>query len=261
MGRAHTAEAVICTHQELPNYINFSLWRRLQISTVCQVFFLPPLSLRMVADLLTSPPAVNPYVALKDRLLLSHSLTPLQKARKVSEQPALGDRRPSQLLAALLEYCPDGEENTALFRAAFVHRLPTDIQVLLDGIETGDLKQLALKADQLWLTRGSGSSHAVAALKEAGPTDSGEEDTVAAVRGQPFRSWRNKKDRKKPEGEIGNRSNGGSRGGGNGGSGGNSSNGGRKNTWHAVEICSRHLRFGADAWTCQDPARCRFPGN
>ena len=104
------------------------------------------------------------------------------------------------------------------------------------------------------VTRGGGS-------EGGGPTDSGEEDTVAAVRGQPFRSWRNKKDRKKQEGEAGNRSNGGSGGGGNGGSGGNSGNGGRKNTWHAVEICSRHLRFGADAWTCQDPARCKFPGN
>ena len=224
---------------------------------------LPYESLRMVADLITAPPGVHSYIALKERLLLSHNLTPLQKAKKVSEHPALGDRRPSQLLAALLEYCPEGEENTALFRAAFVHRLPTEIQVLLDGIETGDLKQLAMKADQLWLTRGSGPVHAVAAVSDSNQQLTGEEECVAAVKGQAFRNWRGKKDRRdagRDGGRDGGRE-GGRDGGKDGGSSGRDASGGKKGGWHAVEICSRHLRFGADAWTCQDPARCKFPGN
>ena len=56
--------------------------------------------------------------------------------------PTIGDRLPSQLLDNLMEYCPPGEENTAFFRAAYMQRLPEDIQVLLDGVEDGDLKQL-----------------------------------------------------------------------------------------------------------------------
>ena len=213
---------------------------------------LPYESLRMVADLITAPPLADKYGALKGRLLLSHSLTPLQKAKRVSEHPALGDRRPSQLLAALLEYCPEGEENTALFRAAFVHRLPTEIQVLLDGIETGDLKQLAMKADQLWLTRGSGSVHAVAAVSESSQQQESEDEVVAAVKGQTFKNWRGKRDK---------RESGSGRTGGNGSRDAGGAGSGKKGGWHAVEICSRHLRFGADAWTCQDPARCKFPGN
>ena len=218
---------------------------------------LPYETLRAVADLITVPPAVNPYTTLKERLLLSHNLTPLQKAKKVSEQPALGDRRPSQLLAALLEYCPEGEENTALFRAAFIHRLPTEIQVLLDGLETGDLKQLAWKADQLWLTRGSGQMHAVAALsKVAQPEVEEEGELVAAVKGQSFKHWREKKEKK----DYGGRRDGGS---GTSGSGGSNSgiNNSKKGGWQSVEICGRHLRYGKDAWTCQDPSRCKFPGN
>ena len=90
----------------------------------------------------SSPPQLLPYTALKERLLLAHQLTPLQKAKKISEMPSLGERWPSQMLAALQEFCLDGEENTSFFRSAFVHRLRREIQMLLDGAETEDLKTL-----------------------------------------------------------------------------------------------------------------------
>jgi hypothetical protein len=45
-------------------------------------------SLRLVTDLVNSPPADRPYQALKERLLLAHQLTPLQKAQKVNAMPA-----------------------------------------------------------------------------------------------------------------------------------------------------------------------------
>ena len=67
---------------------------------------LPQDATRLVTDLIIAPPADRPYKALKERLLLSHQLSPVQKAAKVLGMPAIGDRRPSQLLADLLEYCP-----------------------------------------------------------------------------------------------------------------------------------------------------------
>ena len=75
---------------------------------------------------------------------------PIQNATKILSIPVIGDRRPSQLLADLLEYYPPGEENTAFFWAAYMQRLPADMQVLLDGVEDGNLKQLPQKADKLW---------------------------------------------------------------------------------------------------------------
>jgi hypothetical protein len=48
---------------------------------------------RLVADLIAGPPAVNPYQALKDRLLLAHHLTPVQKAEKLLDMPELGATR------------------------------------------------------------------------------------------------------------------------------------------------------------------------
>jgi len=207
-------------------------------------------SLRLVTDLVNAPPAVRPYQALKERLLLAHQLTPLQKAQKVNAMPALGDRRPSQLLAELLEYCPDGEENSAFFRSAFIHRLPNEIQVLLDGAETDDLKTLAQKADRLWVTR-SGRVAAISAVTAAEEDQQLHEDSecVAAIKQHPKKknSYYNK--------QRGDKKHTGGGGNSNGGGGYNK----KKN--NLVQICKAHMRYGADAYNCQDQQNCRWPGN
>ena len=110
---------------------------------------LPYDALTLVADLVTQPPVVQPYQRLKERLLLSHQLTAVQMAEKIYDMPELGDRRPSQLLAAMMEFCPEGEVHTAFFRAAFLRRLPKEIRVLLADEVRGDLKDLAIRADEL----------------------------------------------------------------------------------------------------------------
>ena len=80
---------------------------------------LPDDSLTLVSDLVMSPPAVDPYAAIKDRLLISHKLTSVQMAAKVLDMPSLGDRRPSQLLTAMLEFCPEVESDSSFFRDSF----------------------------------------------------------------------------------------------------------------------------------------------
>jgi len=212
-------------------------------------------STRLVTDLITSPPADRPYTALKERLLLAHQLTPIQKAYRVMSMPNLGDRRPSQLLATMLEFCPTGEEDTAFFRSAFLHRLPADLQVMLDGAETDDLKVLAQRADRLWLTRGSTSTLGprVAAVEAVQLGELEEENgCVAAIKPQ-F----NKK--------AGGNSGGNSGGTGSGNSGGHSGghNGGQRDKRRSklLSICRAHMRYGAEAYRCQDPQNCAWAGN
>jgi hypothetical protein len=77
-----------------------------------------------VVDLVEAPQTVQPYTVLKERLLMVHQLMPVEKAIKLREQHALGDRRLSQLLANLLQACPPGEQQTAFFRGAFISRHP-----------------------------------------------------------------------------------------------------------------------------------------
>ena len=71
-------------------------------------------------------------------------------AEKILDMPELGDCRPSQLLAAMMEFCLEGETNTAFFRASFLCRLPKEIRVLLADEVRGDLKDMAVRADELF---------------------------------------------------------------------------------------------------------------
>ena len=67
--------------------------------------------LHTVMDLVDLP-AVNSYTTLKGRLVLAHQLAPVQKATRCLQVVASSNRRPSEVLATLLEYCPPGEVGT-----------------------------------------------------------------------------------------------------------------------------------------------------
>ena len=190
---------------------------------------------RLVTDLIISPPAERPYTILKERLLMSHQLTPVQKAMRVMAMPAIGDRRPSQLLADMLEYCPTEEEKSAFFRAAFIQRLPAELQVLLDGVEDGDLKDLAAKADKLWAIRRPSGLHMAAIsqhTEDSGEQESGE--TVAAIKPAP---------KGKPQYK------------------GRRPDGRQKQPPRMFTICFKHMKYGADAFSCDDPTTCKWAGN
>jgi hypothetical protein len=64
--------------------------------------------------------------------------------------PALGARRPSQLLAPMLEICPAGDEKSKIFPALFLQQLPPQLRVLLTKNDLTDLVALAEHTDELW---------------------------------------------------------------------------------------------------------------
>lgn len=191
---------------------------------------------RLVADLITSPPVELPYKALKDRLLLTTQLTPVQMADKLFSMPDLGDRRPSELLAAMFEFCPRGEETSSLFRASFLRRLPAYVRAGLHGLDEMAIKELAIRADQLWTTP-AGQAAAVAAIAEL----ESDEGLVAAVGASDKRSGGRR---------------GGRRGGHRGGAAGGG--GGAGNKLVQLTLCWRHKKFGAGAYQCEDTAHCEF---
>ncbi len=205
-------------------------------------------SLKLVNDLLLQPPPDRPYSVLKERLLLASQLTAVQMAEKVMKMPDLGDRRPSQLLAAMLEFCPPGQQASPFFRAAFLTRLPSSIRSHLDEMEEGDLKILAAKADRQWLNCGGAAAIAAVGAAEAGDDSSEEFDVCAAVKPSGGgKNWRQKKpagaDKKKESGKGG---------------------GGGKEEWAAMTtVCARHAKFGERAYSCGNPKQCKFgkPGN
>jgi hypothetical protein len=184
---------------------------------------LPYEALCLVADLVESPPVDQPYTVLKDRLLIAHQLTPVEKAVKLMAAPDLGDRRPSQLLADLLQLCPPGEQSTAFFRGSFLKRLPNELQVHLAGTETTDLKELAQRADQLWVSYRR-PAYVAALAAEPAVDDAGA--VIAAVSKSATAAAAGQKKKKK-----------------------------------LVTYCFLHHKYGKAARKCEDPANCMWSEN
>jgi hypothetical protein len=203
---------------------------------------LPHESLRLIMDLARAPPAVDPYEAVKARLMQSHELTEFQRVEKIMSMPPLGSRRPSQLMAAMLELCPAGQDTSPFFTCCFLQRLPRELRILLSEADLTDLKRLTERADALHShMRQEAAVSAVAALELYEEED---ESTVAAVRpNKP--QFQRKKERRDPrraaaamaemEPEV------------------------SRSARMASGLCISHWRFGAKAHSCIRP--CTWAGN
>ncbi len=120
------------------------------------------------------------YDNLRTSLLSSPSLSNYQKMERMMKLPPLGYRKPSVMLAEMLEYCPEGESTTAVFAYLFLQRLPREIRVLLSEDDPADMRAIADKADRLiamHVLQGHDACSAVSAADEP------EQDLVAATGG------------------------------------------------------------------------------
>ena len=98
------------------------------------------------------------YTILKARLLDAHQLTDYQKIDSLLMMETLGARRPSELLAAMLEACPRGQETNIFFTHLFLCRLPAKLHIMLGEDDHQDVRNLVVKADKLWALHGQKSS-------------------------------------------------------------------------------------------------------
>ena len=148
-----------------------------------------------------------------------------------------------------------------MFRASFISRLPSSLQIHLSGAEMGDLRELTQQADRLWLCHGP---QPVAAVSSQLEEQEEQEETVAAI------PWKGKgPPSKKGEGppsqqsqQSGQRT-GGKRGGWSGRRGSQrGQRGGQQEASSSSKwVCFKHSQFGARAYFCEDEERCTFSGN
>jgi hypothetical protein len=132
---------------------------------------------KKVVHLINNPDPVAPFTALKAALLASHHLTDYQKVELLLAMDSLGGRKPSELLADMIEMCPAGQESNVIFVGLFLQRLPREIRVLLSHDDHSNLRVLAAKADKM-MAYGGRQAHDVVAAVEY-------EDVVAAIRPRP----------------------------------------------------------------------------
>jgi hypothetical protein len=138
---------------------------------------LPETAVRGLGDLMRGPPPEDAYTQLRTRLLAAHTLTEFQRMEKLLAAQALGGQKPSDMLHDLVQFCPDGEAQTRIFRYLFLQRLPTEIRIILAEDRDSTLAALAARADQLWAhsTRQPHDAAVNAVLEEE------NHDTIAAI--------------------------------------------------------------------------------
>ncbi len=152
-----------------------------------------------------------------------------------------------------MQFCPEGESQSKIFRYLFLQRLPAELRIILSEDSDSTLPVLAARVDQLWAH--SARRPHDAAVNAVTEDSSQEETTVASVAGQTF-------------GRGGNR--GKPRGGRGGGRGGNAAAGSgtattadkSSPTWLAQQasgLCQHHGRYGDKAFNCHQP--CSWQGN
>jgi hypothetical protein len=132
----------------------------------------------LVLDVVEHPPERLPYSALKQSLLDSHQLTDYQKIAALHKMEPLGGRKPSELLASMLELCPRGHETSIFFTHLFLERLPAELRITLGEDDHQNVRALAKKADALWSLHGMKSSFTASV---ASLVDVDEPAQVAAV--------------------------------------------------------------------------------
>jgi hypothetical protein len=142
---------------------------------------LPRDAFRIVAHLVVDDPPADAYVQLKTALIASHVLSNYQRVEALARMEPLGGRRPSEMLTAMLELCPRGEESSTFFFFFFLQRLPREIRVLLADENPADLRAVADKADKL-VALHSPLSHDMVAVASNEPDSEGEDAAAAAVK-------------------------------------------------------------------------------
>ena len=181
----------------------------------------------------------RPYAELKAALVSSHQLSDYQKVEHISRMDRLGGRKPSELLAAMMEFCPAGHESSPFLAFFFLHRLPRELRCLLSDADMSDLRLLAEKADRLAALHSHHDFDAVAAV-DGGSSDSDEDAVVAAA-------MRSKQPAKKKA--AANKS-----------GGKDSKSGGKDSKSGGSSLCYFHLKFGDKAYKCVS-RKCSWPEN
>ncbi|XP_064462595.1 uncharacterized protein LOC135373302 [Ornithodoros turicata] len=140
-----------------------------------------------VADILSSPPSDDPYVALKNAIISRASPSDRESLRELTSNEPLGDRKPSQLLRRLrfLPFSPPPLLDTRILRKMFLSKLPSSVQMVLSASEDTTLEALAERADELMeLGRNNDFATSISALQSPSNDPGASCQAAVSVSGQ-----------------------------------------------------------------------------
>ena len=118
----------------------------------------------------SSSTSSTPYEDLKSKLVASYTLSRWQRVSKVIHHPALGDRRPTALMDAMLALLPEDEVPGSLFLGLFLERLPVEMRDHLVAKDFKSPSEMALHADKLWDARRTKTADSLLAAASTSPS-------------------------------------------------------------------------------------------
>ncbi|XP_064480382.1 uncharacterized protein LOC135393943 [Ornithodoros turicata] len=101
-----------------------------------------------IRDIILRPPAEAPYDTLK-RELLARTLSTHRRLQQLLSAEELGDQKPSQLLRRMGHLTGDTPLDSTILQELFLHRLPSDIRVVLTAAGEMTMGDMALLADRI----------------------------------------------------------------------------------------------------------------
>ena len=176
----------------------------------------------------------RPYERLRERLQEVYEPDDWECAARLRHMRELGDMKPSQLMDSMVALLPAGEAPGILFKSIFLSRLPADMR---DHVQAKakqlDPEALAQLADTIWQSRNADRRHVLAAVdKPATEVDQDLVEGVAALNVDKKEKKTGRWTKKRPQ----------ARGGGQ----------------KSRLICWKHIKYGADAFSCEDAEHCTF---
>lgn len=187
-----------------------------------------------IADLVQTPPLINKYEAVKNRLIARFALSPETRLERLLGMHELGDLRPTHLLSKMRELATGLGVDDNLLKMLFIQRLPANVRPIL-SCHDGTLAKLAEMADKIVVAT---SSLTTAAVEDTpGPSSASSlQQQVEFLTAEVRRLTMANRTR--------NRS----------ASRGRSSS--RSEARMPQDVCWYHRKFGRDARQCREP--CSF---
>lgn len=102
-----------------------------------------------VEDIITAPPADNPYTYLRKEFIRRFSMSEEQRVRQLLMEEELGERKPSQFLRHLRSLAGSTQVQDSLLRTLWLQRLPNQVHAILQTQAELSLDKLAELADRI----------------------------------------------------------------------------------------------------------------
>lgn len=123
-----------------------------------------------ISDLVNTPPVINKYQAVKDRLIARFALSPQARIEQLLGSSDLGDLRPSHLLARMQEIATGLNVDESIMKTLFLQRIPSHARAIL-SISDGSLTKLAEMANRMLDSSATNVSSCSAPTTGSSPLD------------------------------------------------------------------------------------------